>query len=201
MPLSLNLIKGNAAFCLANNDKQFAITLLVGFNYSLRGDELRDLELKALTILHPEFCTARLENSKGAKRKGQPEVAMVRDSLLIACVSSLKVKHSEDYKLCKGSYIEFCLKYKTAAAHLGLVHPRLTPHGSRRWGATWPFLLHISYASTQAHGRWVQAKTAKEHIDEATAKQTEAFLSDKDKLAAANKALTRLMQESLELSW
>ena len=115
--MPFHMVKGMAAFCLANGDNRFTITLLVGFNCLLRGDELKDLVLKEFTILHPELCTVRLENSKGAQRTGQLEVLMLRDPLLIACVGFLKAKHSEDYKLFKGSNREFCRTHKAAATH------------------------------------------------------------------------------------
>lgn len=54
------------------------------------------------------------------------------------------------------------------AGTFGFHDQSLTPYCVRRGGATWHFTTYQCYDSTQALGRWANAKTARLYINQAT---------------------------------
>ena len=90
--------------------------------------------------------------------------------------------------------------YAEAANTFGLVHPRLTPHGLRRGGATWHFCLLKSYDATMALGRWSQIQTARLYIDEAVCEEVDTIIPawGKEKLVLGVKALPTLLMRALQ---
>ena len=68
---------------------------------------------------------------------------------------------------------------KWAARKFHLQHPRLTPYGLRRGGATHHFLEQESYDRTAELGRWAQVKTARLYIEGAAAELGEWSIDSK----------------------
>ena len=53
-----------------------------------------------------------------------------------------------------------------------LKHPKPTPQGIRRGGASWHFKLHGLYDRTVEHGRWSCVRSARIYINEAAAEES-----------------------------
>ena len=61
-----------------------------------------------------------------------------------------------------------------------LSHPKPTPHGIRRGGASWHLQAHGSYDRTVEHGRWATVRSARIYINEAAAEQATIASSEMD---------------------
>ena len=113
---------------------------------------------------------------KQSARTGEWESVLLKDPLLIKVICNLK-EAGKDF-LFNESPRSFSIMYREAIAYFRVVHFKPTPHGVRRGGATWHFGLYGLYDKTQEHGRWVQLRTARLYIDQATTATSEANLQE-----------------------
>lgn len=181
LPLSSEMVRGMAAVAIQKGQPQLALILLVGFAGLLRAGEMVELKWKDVTIYRPDLAVLVFAESKGAQRKGQAETVFIRDARIIQNLKQRKAMSGPDDYLYAGSYSELGSKIKALASFFGLVHANLTPHCIRRGGATWHFANHLSYDSTQRHGRWAHARTAQVYIDEAMAEAGTASIPEEGK--------------------
>ena len=72
--------------------------------------------------------------------------------------------------------------YKDAVSCFRLSHPKPTPHGIRRGGASWHFKVHGSYDRIVEHGRWASVKSARTYINEAAAEESALSSCEKGRL-------------------
>ena len=63
-----------------------------------------------------------------------------------------------------------------------LSHPKPTPHGIRRGGASWHLKIHGPYDRTVEHGRWASVKSARTYINEAAAEESAMASCENGKL-------------------
>ena len=117
-----------------------------------------------------------LRETNGATLKKIPfETVILRDPLAIQSIMFQKTRGVA--RLFNGPPSRFYALYKEAVFHFRLRHPRPTPHGIRRGGASWHFNLKGSFDSTIEHGRWASVKSARIYINEAAAEETVHELS------------------------
>ena len=176
LPLSADLVCGMAAVAFRKQQPELGLALVLGFAGLLRAGEIVNLRLQDVTILRPGLAVLAFADSKGAQRKGQPESVFSTDAKLVEALRRRKDSEADEAYVYSGSYRDLGSSIRTLASFFGLAHPNLTPHCLRRGGATWHFTRHLSYDSTQRHGRWVHARTAQCYIDEAMAEMGSASL-------------------------
>ena len=97
------------------------------------------------------------------------------------------------------NYPAFAAEVARLGRKFGVDSPRFTPYCLRRGGATWHFTKYASYDATQHLGRWTQAKTAKQYIDQATAEATTFDLPSwsKHRLGLAVRCFAQLVDEAM----
>ena len=111
-----------------------------------------------------------LYGTKGAKLRGVAfETVILKDPVIVKILSKLKAQGQR--RLFNGSSTQFSSLYRDAVAFFRLSHPKPTPHGIRRGGASWHFNLHGQYDRTVEHGRWQTVKAARIYINEASAEE------------------------------
>ena len=109
-----------------------------------------------------------LRNTKGARlRNVEFETVTLKDPEIIRIL--LKCKDKGQAKLYSKKPSDFYKRYQDAVRFFRLVHPKPTPHGIRRGGASWHFKLHGSFDRTVEHGRWSSVGSARIYINEAAA--------------------------------
>ena len=175
LPLSSELVRAMAAYAVGKGEVRFAVCLLLAFVGLLRTGEVVSLEMRHLNILGPELLVVALGDTKTGKRSGHVEKVLIKDKFIIECIAQIKSRCSPDARLYRGDYKSFRNAYVEAGRFFGVVHPRLTPHGLRRGGATWHFCLFKNYDATMALGRWSQLKAARVYIDEAVCEEVASW--------------------------
>ena len=159
--------------CLKENP-DFSLALLVGFVLLLRPGEIVDLRLSCFTAAGPDLMVVQIWG-KQSSRTGEWDTVLLRDPGLIAIISRLKQTNREFiFDAPSAAFTRF---YREALSFFKVVHPKPTPHGIRRGGATWRFSLFGKYDVTQEHGRWAQVSTARSYIDQATSAVSESNLN------------------------
>ena len=177
MPLHLDLVKSFVTYGLLKKDPEFAVAIYVGFLALLRGCEVFNLRLADCQSRGPGRMCLILSGTKGARRRnGECETVTLKDPFLIQIL--LKIKASGRLRLYGKKPADFYRRYQDAVSFFGLVHPKPTPHGLRRGGASWHFKLHGSFDRTVEHGRWASVSSARTYINEAAAE--EAVLSSSE---------------------
>ena len=142
-----------------------------------------------------------LEDTKGAKRSGEVESVLIRDSSLAQAIATLKKGKAPTENIYEGTYRTLAQDIVDLAGEIGLKHPNLTSHGIRRGGATWFFGKSQSYDLTQEHGRWSSVKAAKAYINAATAEAGASSLPlwGEERKAKALKCLPHLLSNKLKV--
>ena len=109
-----------------------------------------------------------LRDTKGARlRNVEFEKVILRDPEIIRIL--LRCKKDGRIRLYTKKPSDFYKRYQEAVAFFRLSHPKPTPHGIRRGGASWHFKLHGSFDRTVEHGRWSSVGSARIYINEAAA--------------------------------
>ena len=179
MPMSPLLVKAFAVYGLMTGRPDFGLSVLIAFVGLLRTKDLIRLEMDDCNILGPELMCLTLRLTEDELKKGgkpHPETVLIRDPRIIQAITRRKAAGAS--KVFNGTDPEFRNVYAGAVRYFGLKHPKPTPHGLRRGGATWHFKLHHSYDRTMEHGRWTQLKIARGYIDEATAEAAKTSLPE-----------------------
>ena len=111
-----------------------------------------------------------LRDTKGARlRNVEFETVTIKDPLIIKIIH--KCKDQGRVRLFNRKPADFYKRYQEAVSFFCLVHPKATPHGIRRGGASWHFKLHGSFGRTVEHGRWASVGSACIYINEAAAEE------------------------------
>ena len=138
MPMHAELCRAFVAFGLLRQEPDFALSVYVGFLALLRGCDFFDLLLADCQLRGPNQMCLILRDTKGAKLKNLPfETVTIRDPLIITII--VKRKALGYRRLFNGKPAEFYKLYKEAVAFFRVAHPKPTPHGIRRGGASWHF--------------------------------------------------------------
>ena len=170
MPLHPELVKAFIAFGLLKGKPEFALAVYVGFVALLRSCEIFSLCLSDCQARGVDQMCLVLRDTKGARLKNLAfETVTIRDPLLIGIISKCKAKGVR--RLFNGKPKEFHQLYRDAVSFFRLAHPKPTPHGIRRGGASWHFKLHGSFDRTVEHGRWASVGSARVYINEAAAEE------------------------------
>ena len=168
MPLHPSLVKSFMTYGILKGDPEFAISVYVGFLGLLRGGEIFNLLLEDCQQRGPNELCVILRNTKGARlRHVAFETVILRDPELVRIL--LKCKASGQIRLFSRKPADFYKRYQEAVSFFGLIHPKPTPHGIRRGGASWHFKLHGSFDRTVEQGRWSSVGSARTYINEAAA--------------------------------
>ena len=176
MPLHPDVAKAFISYNLLKKEKEFALSLLVGFLCLLRGGEILSLNLCDCQFREANYMKLILRDTKGAKLKKIPfETVILRDPLAIQSI--MYQKSMGVARLFNGTPGRFYALYREAVQYFHLRHERPTPHGIRRGGASWHFNLKGSFDATIEHGRWSSVKSARIYINEAAAEDTIHLLS------------------------
>jgi integrase len=171
MPLHPELVKAFVAFGILKEDTEFALAVYVGFLGLLRGGEILNLSLADCQPRGPSQLCIILRDTKGARlRNVEFETVTLRDPMIIKIL--LKCKKEGRHRLFNKKPSDFYKRYREAVAFFNLKHPKPTPHGIRRGGASWHFKLHGSFDRTVEHGRWASVGSARIYINEAAAEES-----------------------------
>ena len=103
----------------------------------------------------------------------------LKDPLIIKIL--LKCKKEGRVRLFNKKPSDFYKRYQDAVSFFRLVHPKTTPHGIRRGGASWHFKLHGSFDRTVEHGRLASVGSARIYINEAAAEEAALGACEKGK--------------------
>ena len=183
---------------------RLALSFLLAFTGLLRKGEMTKLRLRQIAVLKPDLALITFANdeSKGSRRKGEPETVPIRSRSIVKCLAAILSTGSPDEFLVGDTYKEKRSALTEAAALFGVRHDRLTPHGFRRGGATWYFSVHESYDMTCSHGRWAQVPTCRLYVDQANVDLSRSVLSDLNRahLHSACLNLDRLLLEAFGCS-
>jgi integrase len=170
MPLHPKLVKAFVSFGLLRREPEFALAIYVGFLALLRGCEILNLRLDDCQPRGQNQMALILRDTKGAKLRGVPfETVMIKDRFAIKMIA--KCRERGVPRLFSGTSAKFSKLYLDAAAFYRLSHPKPTPHGIRRGGASWHFQLHGLYDRTVEQGRWASVRSARIYINEAAAEE------------------------------
>ena len=170
MPLHPDVTKAFISYSLLKKEKEFGLSLLVGFLCLLRGGEILNLNLCDCHFRKMDFMKIILRDTKGSKLKKLPfETVILKDPLAIRCIMFQKSQGVP--RLFNGPAGRFYALYREAVQYLHLRHAKPTPHGIRRGGASWHFNLKGSFDATAEHGRWSSIKSARIYINEAAAEE------------------------------
>jgi integrase len=181
MPLHICLVKAFVSYGLLKREYDFALSLYVGFLGLLRGCEILDLHMADVQARGPNQVVLVLRDTKGARLRNVPfETVTIRDPLAIKILLKRKTVGGPKLFNCKRSRLAEL--YKNAVSFFRLSHPKPTPHGIRRGGASWHFGIHGSYDRTVEHGRWASVKSARIYINEAAAEESAMASCEKGKL-------------------
>ena len=168
MPFHPLLVKGFVAYGILNGDPDFALSIYLGFLGLLRGCEIFNLLLEDCQNRGPGQICIILRDTKGARlRNVEFETVTLKDPEIIRIL--LKCKSDGQVRLYSKKPSDFYKRYQDAVAFFRLSHPKPTPHGIRRGGASWHFQLHGSFDRTVEHGRWSSVGSARIYINEAAA--------------------------------
>ena len=168
MPLHPLLVKGFVAYGILKGDPDFALAIYVGFLALLRGCEIFNLLIEDCQPRGPHQLCIVLRDTKGARlRNVEFETVILRDPEVIRII--LKRKKDGWVRFYAKKPSDFYNRYQEAVACFHLSHPKPTPHGIRRGGASWHFKLHGSFDRTVEHGRWSSVGSARIYINEAAA--------------------------------
>ena len=152
MPLHPTLVKGFVAYGLMRGERDFALAVFVGFLGLLRGCEILNLDLSDCQMRGKNRMALILYGTKGAKLRGVAfETVILKDPLIIKILAKCKARGQR--RLFSGTSTQFTKLYRDAVAFFRISHPKPTPHGIRRGGASWHFSLHGQYDRTVEHGR------------------------------------------------
>ena len=127
---------------------------------------------------HPERHK-RCSSPKCRIRDGDPKRSVVIRILL-------KCKKEGRTRLFNKKPSDFYKRYRQAVSFFNLKHPKPTPHGIRRGGASWHFKLHGSFDRTVEHGRWASVGSARIYINEAAAEESALGSCDQGKRRIAD---------------
>ena len=170
MPLHIDLVKAFISYGLLKKEFDFALSVYVGFLGLLRGCEILNLNMSDVQPLGPKQVALILRDTKGSRLRNLPfETVTLKDPLVIKIL--LKRKANGGPKLFNDTRARFSELYRQAVKFYCLSHPKPTPHGIRRGGASWHFKVHGLYDRTVEHGRWASVKAARTYINEAAAEE------------------------------
>ena len=200
IPASRDLIIGMASAALLDKNVPMAFCLLLSFVGLLRVSEVLTATPRQFALLGGgSLLTLALPDSKGAKRQGMAEQVTFYDPTVLRLAAVVLRRGRPHERILGLNYPAFAAEVARLGRKFGVDSPRFTPYCLRRGGATWHFTKYASYDATQHLGRWAQAKTAKQYIDQATAEATEVNLPDwgKDRLDLANRCFAQLLEEAV----
>ena len=180
MPLHSELVKAFVSYGILNKDPEFAIAVYVGFLALLRGCEIFNLLLRDCQPRGRNQMCLILRDTKGARlRNVEFETVTLKDPFVIQILS--KLKSSGQVRLFNKKPKDFYQRYRDAVSFFSLKHPKPTPHGIRRGGASWHFSLYGSFDRTVEHGRWASVGSARTYINEAAAEEAAISATDEGK--------------------
>ena len=183
LPLSGEIVMAISSFALLENDVEFSAAALVSFVGLLRSGEICGLTGKNVQF-HGNFTLASisLPSSKGAARKGEPELVCIHDKVAIRLLAAALRRKDPSAPLLPGGARRLNLTLKKYAKFLGISEGKITAYGFRRGGASWHFTKYHSYDLTQELGRWQDQRTARIYIDGAVQDVVATNLSDVGRL-------------------
>ena len=177
MPLHAKLVKAFVAYGILNKDPEFAIAVYVGFLALLRGCEIFNLLLQDCQVRGRDQMCLILRGTKGARlRNVEFETVTLKDPFVVRILT--KLKNSGKVRLFDRRPQDFYKRYGEAVSFFSLKHPKPTPHGIRRGGASWHFSLYGSFDRTVEHGRWASVGSARTYINEAAAEEAAISATD-----------------------
>ena len=156
------------AYGILKGDPDFALAVYVGFLALLRGCVFFALLMEDCQPRGPNQLCIIIRDTKGARLRNVGfETVILRDPEIIRIL--LRCKKDGRVRLYTKKPSDFYKRYQEAVAFFRLSHPKPTPHGIRRGGASWHFKLHGSFDRTVEHGRWSSVGSARIYINEAAA--------------------------------
>jgi integrase len=175
-PLSSELTRGMAVVLWRKHRIVMASLFLVAFVGLFRIGELLEVIPSDLQFCKVNLVIFSLRKSKGALRRGSPELVQVRDRRVCDLLRFLVQRVPGGCKLFPFTYCKVAKALKLCAKVLGVESPRMTPHAFRRGGATDLFRRCNSYDALMLQGRWSQLASAKLYVDLAMADKNDADL-------------------------
>jgi integrase len=176
-PISNELARAMAVVLWRQHRVVMASLFLVAFVGLFRIGELLELLTSDLQFCSSDLVLFSLRRSKGALRRGSPELVQIRDARICALLQVLVQRAPRGGKLFPFTYCQVATALKLCAKVLGVESPRLTPHAFRRGGATFHFRRFCSYDALMLQGRWSQLASAKLYVDMAVADKNDADLA------------------------
>ena len=169
LPLPKDLLLAMVAVALLRNKHRLGLALLVGFAGLLRTGEILSLTKGMLSVHGADsLLVVTLPETKSGHRRGESEHVLIYDKLIIGLCQKV-VRHWHPDELLLGwTHKGFAEAIIDLAGVFGCKDKALTPYCIRRGGATWHFTKYQNYDTTQALGRWSNAKTARLYINQAT---------------------------------
>ena len=170
LPLTAEVIQAMCGVAVTYDRPRLACAMMLGFTGLLRTDEVVRME-KSWVQFSPtgDRAVLTLHDSKRGPAKNTIEQVQIEDVLVVRLLRKICNTLQDDERIYNQSAKQLGDDMKWAARKFHLQHPRLTPYGLRRGGATHHFLTHGSYDRTAELGRWAQVKTARLYIEGGTA--------------------------------
>jgi integrase len=176
-PVSSSLVRAMAVILWRQHRVVMSSLFLVAFVGLFRIGELLEVIPSDLQFCNAELIIVSLRRSKGALRRGAPELVQLRDRSLCSLLRVLVRRVPLGSKIFPFCYNDVGKALKLCAGVLGIVSPCMTPHAFRRGGATHHFKRFCSYDALMLQGRWSQIASAKLYVDTAIADKNDAELS------------------------
>ena len=104
-PISYDFCLGFTAYWLLNSRPRAALSILLGFTALLRSDEVVTVRPSMIThVLSESAICISFKKSKGAKRKGQPELIVVKHLHTVTLLRWLLSRLNDDEPIFEGSW-------------------------------------------------------------------------------------------------
>ena len=162
----------------------FGTMLILGFHALLRPGELCQLRRKHFTLpnqwLHAgvQRIVVTLENPKNSSTMGCRQVAVVDNVVVIRWLTWILQGLPGEALVFTGGTSAFARRFRSMLSGLGLAHLPLTPGSLRAGGATALFVSGVEIYKIRILGRWRAIATLDRYLQEATAVQLLADLTE-----------------------
>eukprot|EP00438_Fugacium_kawagutii_P016219 Skav233267 [mRNA] locus=scaffold4476:143528:150960:- [translate_table: standard] len=168
-PLTLRLVRSLAAYCIAFDQWELAVLLMIGFHCLLRTGELLAL-VPSDFLIGSTSGLVTLRNTKTGKRDNACDVVSITDHVVLELlVQFLALRQSlpgPAIPIWSGSPALFRKRFAAVCNAAGLERHQFRPYSLRRGGATHEFQTSRSMEHTLCRGRWQSSRVARVYIND-----------------------------------
>ena len=164
-PITWRIIRGDISLCLHEKWGHLGATLLLGFVFMLRTQEMLQLETDDILVVH-DTITIRLSATKTSRQFEQS--LTFSDPTVVGILRKLMSMFTS-HQLWPFSATHFRSCFRALHNFFGLQELHLVPYSIRRGAATHFYQFYNSLDYVLVQGRWKDQRTARIYLDDARA--------------------------------